>query len=309
MNRRTFLQTISAGTVAALLPRRMAWAADTAGAGDLRFVYYTDIHARLEWDTPLALRQAADLINAQRTDVVLCGGDLITEGYESSSAFVAPRWDAYFEHLHHRIDAPVHAIIGNHDLVGVEPRDGSAPADDPKSEFRTRLKLDRTYRSFDFGGYHVVLLDPLEVTKDELKYRGFVDEAQLVWLREDLATLDARTPILLATHMPLMTGFYQATQGATSAAPANRVVVNSRDVLAAFEGRNLVLVLQGHLHVSEWLRWRDTTFITGGAVCGKWWRGEWHGTREGLGVVEISDGRVEWKYLDLGWTARRPTGV
>ena len=72
--------------------------------------------------------------------------------------------------------------------------------------------------------------------------------------------------------------FFQATAGHEEAAPRNRVVVNNREVLDCFAKHRLRLVLQGHLHVNEMLRWRGTTFITGGAVCGQWWRGRWHGT-------------------------------
>jgi 3',5'-cyclic-AMP phosphodiesterase len=111
------------------------------------------------------------------------------------------------------------------------------------------------------------------------------------------------------SHVPLLTSFYQATEGATAPAPRNRVVVNSAEVLRLFDAHNLLLVLQGHLHVNEMIRRRNTTFITGGAVAGKWWRGPWHGTEEGFGVVTLRSGRVDWEYVDYGWTARRPAGV
>ena len=65
-------------------------------------------------------------------------------------------------------------------------------------------------------------------------------------------------------------------------------------------------MLQGHLHAKELIRWRDTTFITGGAICGKWWRGDWFGTREGFNVVTLDGDRVHWEYVEYGWTARRP---
>jgi hypothetical protein len=83
-------------------------------------------------------------------------------------------------------------------------------------------------------------------------------------------------------------------------------VVNNREVLALFEGHNLVLVLQGHLHAKELIRWGDTTFITGGAVSGKWWRGAWFGTEPGYNVVTLRGNRVEWEYVEYGWTPRRP---
>lgn len=309
LSRRQFLAR--SGSAAALLMsgRHAAWAADTAAAGPLRLAFFTDVHTRLEWDTPQALQLAAAVINREKPDLILCGGDVITEGYESASATVAPRWDAYFEHLHRRLTAPVHVALGNHDVVAVQPADGSPAAADPRAEFRARFGLARTYCAFDLRGYHVIILDPLELTSDEQRYRGFVPPDQLAWLRADVQALDPRTPIILMTHIPLLTAFFQATAGATTPAPANRVVVNSAEVLAAFADRNLLLVLQGHLHVNELLRWRDTTFITGGAVCGKWWRGDWHGTGEGFGLVELADGRVDWRYVDYGWQARRPAGV
>jgi hypothetical protein len=106
--------------------------------------------------------------------------------------------------------------------------------------------------------------------------------------------------------MPLLTAFYGATAGTTVAAPPNRVVVNNREVLGLFAEHNLMLVLQGHLHAKELIRWRDTTFITGGAICGKWWRGDWFGTGPGFNIVTLSRDHVDWEYVEYGWTARRP---
>ena len=179
-----------------------------------------------------------------------------------------------------------------------------APIHDP---FFARFDVPRTYYSFDINGYHVVLLDSIQVTDPETKYKGLIWPAQLEWLREDLSRVPGDQPIILALHMPLMTTFYQATEGATAPAPPGRVVVNSLEVLDAFRNHNLVLVLQGHLHVSQYLKWQNTAFISGGAVSGKWWRGSWHGTKEGFTLVTLRDNDVEWEYLTYGWQARRPS--
>lgn len=114
------------------------------------------------------------------------------------------------------------------------------------------------------------------------------------------------TPIVLVTHLPLLTSFFQATAGHEEAAPRNRVVVNHREVLDCFARHRLHLVLQGHLHVNEMVRWRGTTFITGGAICGSWWRGRWHGTDAGFGVLTLRPNRVDWEYKEIGWLPRRP---
>ncbi|MDJ0950169.1 MAG: metallophosphoesterase [Alphaproteobacteria bacterium] len=307
-SRRRFLKTLGAGGALLALPPglgRAAWAIQGSERGVLRIVFYTDVHARTEWDTPAAMMMAAGAINAQKADLVLCGGDLITDGFDSTSEEVAPRWDAYMA-MHKEIGGEQHVAIGNHDLVGVLPKDGSPPAADPRADYKRRLGLTRTYWSFDALGYHVMLLDSMRVSGDEYKYHGWVSAEQIEWIKEELSRIAPGTPIVLVLHVPLVTAFYSATKGTTFQAKPNRVVVNNKEVLALFAEHNLVLVLQGHLHVSELLRWRGTTFITGGAVCAKWWRGPYFGTEEGFNAVTLRGDRVEWEYLTYGWQARRP---
>ena len=306
-NRRSMLRYLLASSAVAAAPTlsRSVWASEGSKKGQLRLVFYSDVHARTEWGTPEALAAAADAINARNADLVIGCGDLITDGFQSSAETVAPRWDAYMK-MHDSLNGEVHAAIGNHDLVAAIPEDGSEPSDDPRSVFRQRLRVTRTYYSFDALGYHVVLLDSIQILGNISKYQGLIDREQMEWIREDLSKISKTTPIIVALHIPLLTGFFQATEGATAAAPAGRVVVNNVDVLDLFKEHNLVLVLQGHLHITEMLRWQNTTFITGGALSGKWWRGSWLGTSEGFNLVTLRGDRIEWEYLTYGWKSRRP---
>lgn len=269
----------------------------------LEFVFYTDVHARAEFETPRALALAARRINEERPQLVIAGGDVITDGFQSTAEAVAHRWDVYLAMVD-AIDAPVRHVIGNHDLVAADPDDGSPAAVDPRRIWREKVGAERSYFSFDHGGYHFVFLDAIEVG-GPLRYRGHVSDAQLAWLEDDLERVPRGTPIVAATHIPLLTSFYAATEGSTVAAPINRVVVNNREVLEKFEGHELVLVLQGHLHAKEALVWRGITFVTGGALSAKWWRGPWHGTEEGFTVISLRGRRVEWRYVELEWEAKR----
>ncbi|MFC1824309.1 metallophosphoesterase family protein [Thermodesulfobacteriota bacterium] len=307
VSRRTFLGRMAAGIAffaAGGLPK-VVWPTRGSDKGSVRLVFYTDVHARTEWDTPSAMERAARAINARQADLVLAGGDLITEGFESSSAAVVPRWDAYME-MHRRIKADIYPAIGNHDLVAAIPNDGTPPAADPRAVFRTRMELDRTTYSFDAVGYHFIMLDAIRVTGDETPFEGRIGEDELEWLNRDLSRLPRNTPIVIVTHIPLLTAFYSATRGATVAPGKNRIVVNNRDVLKLINSHHVILVLQGHLHVKESLRWQNTTYITGGAVSGKWWRGPLYGTEEGFNVITLTDDHIGWEYIDYGWQARRP---
>jgi predicted MPP superfamily phosphohydrolase len=306
--RRSFLKTAAFSGFAltvGCLPRKVLRKIHGYAGKKLRIVFYTDVHSRTEWETPLALRQAADTINAQEADLVIAGGDLITEGFQSSAITVEPRWQLYMK-MHRAINAPIYPVIGNHDLVAAIPEDGTSPSDNPRKNFLKTFDLNQTYRSFNSCGYHMILLDSICITGDSFKYQGMVSEEQLEWLKEDLSKLSNDTPCILATHIPLLTSFYQVIQGSTVLVPKNRVIVNNREVLSLFRDRNLVLVLQGHLHVKEMVEFRSTTFITGGAICAKWWRGPWYGTEEGFCVITLNDNSLEWEYIDYGWEARRP---
>lgn len=307
MTRRTFLHR--AMTCLALSAvggcAKTTWPVRGSEKGTARLIFYTDVHARKEWETPLALKKAAAAINAKEPDLVISGGDMITDGFQNSAAFVEHRWEAYMT-LHRGIKADLYPAIGNHDLVAAIPEDGTPPAKDPRAIFLTQTGLNRTYYSFDAVGYHFIFLDSIQISGDEYKYHGMIGSEQIEWLKQDLAKVPKSTPIVITTHIPLLSAFYFATRGATTAAPKNRVIVNNVEVLNIIKEHNVILVLQGHLHVKEMIRWRGTTFIDGGAICGKWWRGSYFDTHEGFNHITLAGDHIDWKYIDYGWKVRRP---
>lgn len=268
------------------------------GVPPLRVVFYTDVHASPDGDTPRALAMAAAAINAAEPDLVIGGGDFVTGGFTASAPTMAPRWDAYMA-MRDALVAPHYPVLGNHDLVAAVPDDGSSPAADPRRVFRERFRVAHTAYAFDVAGRHFVVLDSVDVVGGELGYRGWVNDAQLAWLGEDLARVAPTTPIVVATHLPLVTEFFAGEL----VAPANRVIVNADAVLARFAWHRLVLVLQGHLHVHEEILRGGTVFLTGGAIAGGWWRGPWRGTAEGFAVVTLAADRVDCRYVSYGWRA------
>lgn len=309
IGRRTFLTRIlGAGAVAFYSRSALQLSAEEPAGKPLRITFFTDIHARTEWETPVAMLKAAHVIREQPSDLIICGGDIITDGFQSRIGGVTERW-AKAREMFAAIEKPIHMAIGNHDLVGADPDDGSPPASNPRDPFLSFSGQTQTYQSLDVHGHHVIFLDPFKMTQDNLKYKGLIETGQIHWLKQDLQAVDPDTPIILVCHMPLLTAFYQMTRAATAPAPSNRVLTNNIEVLKLFEGHNLRLVLQGHLHVQEVMRWRGITFITGGAVCGKWWRGCYHGTCEGIGSIYLTNHSVDWTYVPIPWTAKRPRHV
>ena len=267
-----------------------------------RIVFVTDVHTRSEWDTPEALRQCTAAINAQKPDLVVGGGDYITEGYESSQEKAAARARIFRENMRQRLEARFEPAIGNHDLVAVEPQDGSPASPEPRADFLKEYGLTNTYRAFDCKGIHFVLLDAIEISTNESRYVGHVDERQLNWLKADLAAIPTGMPVVVVTHIPLKNADYEARTNP----PVSRIMINRTDVWTVLKGYNVMAVLQGHLHFNSIEKMGQILTITCGAVCGQWWRGPWQGTPEGFGVLTVRDGAAQWQYFDYGWKAQRP---
>jgi 3',5'-cyclic AMP phosphodiesterase CpdA len=98
-SRRAFLKS-GAVVPGAGWPLQPAWSTEGADQGVLKMVFIADVHARTEYDTPSALARAAEAINAQQPDLILAGGDLITDGFQAMQGSVDDRLVAYFE-MHH----------------------------------------------------------------------------------------------------------------------------------------------------------------------------------------------------------------
>jgi 3',5'-cyclic AMP phosphodiesterase CpdA len=124
---------------------------------------------------------------------------------------------------------PVFHVPGEHDML---------------DEGQGRAFLDRYgqgalgdgWRSFDMGGVHFVGL----VNVKELKAGGMghLGEAQLAWLKQDLAGQSSSTPLVVYTHIPLWTIYADWGWGTDDSAQA----------LALMRRFGSVTVLNGHIH-------------------------------------------------------------
>ena len=81
ITRRNFLSKLMAGFafLAGGVSIKTGCSIRGSDKGSVHLVFYTDVHARTEWDTPDAMVLASNAINAQKPDLVIAGGDLITD--------------------------------------------------------------------------------------------------------------------------------------------------------------------------------------------------------------------------------------
>ncbi|NQT27877.1 metallophosphoesterase [candidate division KSB1 bacterium] len=269
-----------------------------------RFVFMTDIHLQTELNGDVGFQTAIQKVNTLSPDFVITGGDLIMDALEANHEQATNLYDLYLESCE-EFEMPVHNTIGNHEVFGLYENSGVSQ-DHPeygKTMFKNRIGNGQTYRSFDHMGWHFILLDGIGFTEDR-HYTGEIDSVQLTWIKSDLSKVDKETPIVISTHIPLMSVMYQRGYGGTAALPENLVIEKSNEILALFDGYNLKLVLQGHLHIVEEIIFYDVHYITGGAVCGSWWNGPRAGFPEGFVVVDVQGDDFSWTYETYGWVAK-----
>ncbi|MCY1719421.1 metallophosphoesterase [Prolixibacteraceae bacterium Z1-6] len=263
------------------------------------FAFLTDIHIRPDMNAPMGFQMAIDKVNQLNPDFVLTGGDLIFDAMRGNQAHSDTLFTLY-KQMSTNFNMPVYNCLGNHDLFAIY-------AESPESSDHPDYKygmfgryLGDTYYSFDHKGWHFIVLNSLDVTENK-RYTGIFNEEEMKWLKSDLEKVDKSTPIVITTHLPMLT-----TRAQINGSDGKGNVSNSAEVFKLMENHNLKLILQGHIHWKEYGVVNDRIhFITGGSIAGNGWKGRRHNTKEGFVFVKVKGDDFSWEYIDHGWEAER----
>lgn len=264
------------------------------------FVHFTDVHIETELKAADGTAACFDKINTLRPDFALCGGDLVFDSNETPRMKGVELFDLYAS-TSKRLSMPVHSVPGNHDVFGLSTKSG-VPASDPlygKKMFEDRI--GRRFSSFDHKGWHFIQLDSIGITSDR-DFIGLIDQEQLAWLAADLKATGPATPVVVTTHVPVLSAVLQIVPDPWKT-PPKYLVTNAQDVLAILAPYNVKAVLQGHTHIRENVLYNGCQFITSGAVCGNWWKGARLGHPEGFAVLTVKGDTVSWRYETYGFVA------
>ncbi len=312
MKRRSLLKWLGLSAGAASLPG-VASAASNSAAGlrkdarrALRIVHLTDIHIHDKDDAPAKFARCLAAVQSLRRkpDLILDGGDTIMDALGQDKLSVEKQWQV--RHSIMRLDGeiPVRHCIGNHDIWAAGPKT------DPlfgKQFALDRMELEKPYYSFDAKGWHFVILDSCELL-DGGGYIGRFDEEQLEWLEADLAALAPQTPVLIMSHIPILTasGFYpeNARDNGRWSVPGSWMHIDFNRVKDIFlKSPNPKVCLSGHMHLLDHVVYNDVTYLCNGAVCGNWWGGPtYHETSAGFAVLDLhTDGSFEREYVTYDW--------
>jgi 3',5'-cyclic AMP phosphodiesterase CpdA len=315
MQRRELLKTLAlAGVASAFGVRSGALDALQASAAEriegFSFIFFTDTHIQPELRAADGCRTCFSQFTGIPADFVMCGGDLVYDALGVDGTRAHLLWDLYKETAA-SIHLPIHYTIGNHDVFGVLTKSGVSPSDPEYGKKAFEDRYGPTHYSFDHKGWHFVVLDSIGVQPDRT-WTGEVGDAQIAWLKADLDKTGKHTPVLVVTHIPLVTGAvnYVSRPDWLKRTPNVGNLVNSLMVTDATEVIDVLLdynvrgVLQGHTHINEEIVFRNLRFSTSGAVCGDWWKGPRAGSAEGYSIVTLSaDGGMRREYRNYGFRA------
>jgi 3',5'-cyclic-AMP phosphodiesterase len=265
----------------------------TAATESFSFVHLTDTHIEPELHAPDGCRMAFDRVNQLRPDFIVHGGDLVFDA-TAVPELRAKQVYTLYEDTAKRLAAPIHYVVGNHDVCGAGSgtRYGKAMFED---------RIGKRYYSFTHKGWKFITLDSIHTMDTAKGFFGKIDDEQVAWLKTELAGTPKTQPLVVATHMPLATGFLQFSDPPSNA--EKLVVTNSSEILNLLFPYNLKAVLQGHTHIRETIVYNGCQFLTSGAVCGNWWKGLRMGHPEGFGVLTVKGDQINWRYETYGFRA------
>ncbi|HEY48830.1 MAG TPA: hypothetical protein G4O13_02135 [Dehalococcoidia bacterium] len=162
---------------------------------EFTFVQITDIHIDSIPERISLFQQDVAEINDIDPPFVIDTGDLVSRGDEVSIA-QANEWFEVYADVTSDFNMPLYTAVGNHELVGTNNPDVD-PSEPGYNKEMYRDYFGPTYYSFDWGGYHCIVLDANQF-EDGRRFYG-VEDQQLEWLEQDLAQRQGK-PILVFYH-------------------------------------------------------------------------------------------------------------
>jgi len=230
-------------------------AALPACAEDFWFAAVADTHIREEASTEI-VRDAIEMLNAdERIEMSLWLGDITDRSTEPEFVLAKQVLTA--------VKRPWRPVRGNHDDDGGFYEQYFGPIN----------------RRVDHEGWVFLLFDSNGPTGK------IVTDETMTWLREQVATIDPQTPVVLAAHHPIVLGGMIPLAGAP-------------EILALFEGHNLKAVLAGHLHANMENQYQGALF-TVNACCATTRGNVDHDVRRGYRLFHCKDGELTTEFVTV----------
>ena len=306
MHRRDIIKKVGAGVAAfSLCNRVLAHQSATATpARLLRIAHLTDVHVQPLVGAARGFEKCLHHVQgmADKPDLIINGGDAIMEAHGRGQDSVRRQWKLYHDVLQSENALPMLNCIGNHDIWCKDETPASFGAG--RQWAMDELQMTKRHYSLDRNGWHIVVLDSVQPKADGGWYTACLDDEQFDWLANDLKDTPATTPVLVVSHVPILSAcvFFdgQRFSGDNWNVPSRWMHSDTVRITSLFrEHPNVKAALSGHIHLVDRVDYGGVSYFCNGAVSGAWWFGQYHHTAAGYAVIDLfDDGIVKNTYVN-----------
>ncbi len=245
-------------------------------------------------DEVVELKEGADdvkaLVKKYYADVPTYGllaGDII--GYSKDADLLYPP----IKKMLSDTGVPFFFVPGNHDV-------NLSSTSNRLSKVAYHNAFGPNYYSFNRGKIHYVMLDNIFYDVDKRNYKGYIDEIQMNWLKQDLQMIAKGSTVILTMHIPTYSP--EARRGESHKELAHRVLTNRASLYALLEPFK-VHIFSGHEHLIENYQIKENLFEhVHTTLSGLFWMApwSWDGSPRGYTVYEIDGEEVTWYSKSVG---------
>lgn len=301
MKRKSFLLSAAAVTGGSLVAPSMF--ASPSRKKPLRFAHLSDIHLKPGLDQEKGTAKAFHHVQNLKPGVefIINGGDAIMDALAADKEKTNTQFELFKTILKKENSLPVYHTIGNHDVWGWFIKENK-PENDKlygKSWVVETFEMKNRYYSFTRRNWHFIVLDSTQLNPAG-GYIARLDEAQLEWLKQELASVPKERFICLVSHIPILSicaGLYFDKTETNGDLMIKRNLMHTdflslRKIFVNYP--NLRCCISGHIHMQDELDYQGIKYYCNGAVCGNWWKGAFNNFEPAYALMEFyDDGRTK----------------
>lgn len=268
----------------------------------LRIAHITDVHLKDKFDAPARFTRCLHHLQQQtpKVDMVLNGGDIVFDMNKENIGTINDQWKLVQNIMKNECSLPVHYCLGNHDIWWYEDDKGQAIYG--KKYALDKLQLVKPYYSMVKNGWKIIVLDSVHLDIDSTWYIGKLGDEQLNWLSDELKATDANMPVMVMSHIPILTALLMIEDDIVNKwtmLGGDMHTDTAKIINLFYQHPNVKLCLSGHLHMRDKVVYNNVTYLCNGAVSGAWWEGNRRETAPGYGLIDLyADGTFDEKYVN-----------
>ncbi len=268
----------------------------------LRIAHLTDVHLKAALGAPEKYARCLHHVQEQtpRVDLVLNGGDVVFDMNKENLSSIEAQWRLYHRTTESESSLKTHHCLGNHDIWWDDFSKGRTEYG--KQYAQEQLGLRKPYYSFSESGWKFIVLDSVHRDIDDTWYIGKLGEEQFAWLASELKSTPPRTPVLILSHIPILTATLMIEDDVVNRWEmlGGEMHTDTARIIALFHAHpNVKLCLSGHIHLRDKVVYNDVTYLCNGAVSGAWWEGNQRETAPGYGLIDLyADGSFAERYVN-----------